>query len=412
MRITASRLATTIALAAGASLPTARAEIPSADIPQADHALLQQASPNVSVIERFDGPPGLTGYVINERGSQQAPVVVWITDDHRHMLAGNLFDQHGRNLTKVAGDHYGAESPVTQLVAMAVENAVENALSNRGSGSGPSPGGPDSAPWTPASPASSPWTPAGSGSAERDGDAPSVSPAPPAAPAAPEADEDGKAALREQLNQAGDNGFEVNDPDSVTRAVGGVRALRQHGSVIPEQPPADGRPLISVYYDPNCGPCRSLIRGMDSAAIQALDGAGLTWVPVALSGNPQKAELAIAQGTPQAVRKSVSPGGGSHINASRIIGPEDRKAIRVNNTILSDTLIAVTPVAVIEYPDNTATVMVGVSPEKLARAVNDPPATMGADTEDGPAPAEGEPAEVAETGAEKPQDPPADANES
>ncbi|MDA8029176.1 MAG: thioredoxin fold domain-containing protein [Nitrospiraceae bacterium] len=50
----------------------------------------------------FDGPPGsgLTGAVI--AGGTHAPVVVWITPDGKTLIAGNLFDARGRNLTRLA----------------------------------------------------------------------------------------------------------------------------------------------------------------------------------------------------------------------------------------------------------------------------------------------------------------------
>ena len=50
----------------------------------------------------FDGPPGsgLTGAVIE--GGSNSPVVVWITADGKILIAGNVFDNRGRDLTQIA----------------------------------------------------------------------------------------------------------------------------------------------------------------------------------------------------------------------------------------------------------------------------------------------------------------------
>ena len=55
-----------------------------------------------SVRRIFDGPAGsgLTGAVI--AGGNQAPVVVWITADGKTLIAGNVFDARGRDLTEIA----------------------------------------------------------------------------------------------------------------------------------------------------------------------------------------------------------------------------------------------------------------------------------------------------------------------
>ena len=55
-----------------------------------------------SVRRIFDGPPGsgLTGAVI--AGGNHSPVVVWITADGKTLIAGNVFDAKGRNLTQMA----------------------------------------------------------------------------------------------------------------------------------------------------------------------------------------------------------------------------------------------------------------------------------------------------------------------
>ena len=55
-----------------------------------------------SVRRIFDGPPGsgLTGAVI--AGGTNAPVVVWITADGKTLIAGNVFDAKGRDLTEIA----------------------------------------------------------------------------------------------------------------------------------------------------------------------------------------------------------------------------------------------------------------------------------------------------------------------
>ena len=55
-----------------------------------------------SVRRIFDGPAGsgLTGAVV--AGGNNSPVVVWITADGKTLIAGNVFDARGRDLTEIA----------------------------------------------------------------------------------------------------------------------------------------------------------------------------------------------------------------------------------------------------------------------------------------------------------------------
>ena len=66
-------------------------------------ALVKTVTHGAAAVRKiFDGPPGsgLTGAVI--AGGTHAPVVVWVTADGKTLIAGNVFDVQGRNLTQMA----------------------------------------------------------------------------------------------------------------------------------------------------------------------------------------------------------------------------------------------------------------------------------------------------------------------
>lgn len=53
----------------------------------------------------FPGPAGLTGILV--QGGQNPPVVLFATPDGKYLIAGNLYDRRGVNLTQKALDHFG-----------------------------------------------------------------------------------------------------------------------------------------------------------------------------------------------------------------------------------------------------------------------------------------------------------------
>ena len=66
-------------------------------------ALVAEDTHGAATVRRiFDGPKGsgLTGAVIE--GESHSPVVVWITADGKTLIAGNVFDDRGRDLTELA----------------------------------------------------------------------------------------------------------------------------------------------------------------------------------------------------------------------------------------------------------------------------------------------------------------------
>jgi thiol:disulfide interchange protein DsbG len=71
--------------------------------------------------QQFDGPAGMKGYVVGSTDDTAPRVIVWQTVDGKHLLVGNVLDDHGRDLTQVAGEHYNAENPVTVAIRTAVE---------------------------------------------------------------------------------------------------------------------------------------------------------------------------------------------------------------------------------------------------------------------------------------------------
>lgn len=71
--------------------------------------------------QQFDGPAGMKGYVVGSKDDSTPRVIVWQTVDGKHLLVGNILDDHGRDLTQVAGEHYNAENPVTVAIRTAVE---------------------------------------------------------------------------------------------------------------------------------------------------------------------------------------------------------------------------------------------------------------------------------------------------
>lgn len=313
--------------------PQVQGQEPGGRAPDPVQKLIQEMAPGARVVDRFDGPPGLTGYIIQGQGK---PTLVWVTEDQRHLIAGNVFDRWGRNVTQVAAEAHQVQHPVQALL--------------------------DSA----AAPASDAKTE--SPSESRSSRAPSNS------QNAPTSTGNGNTDLRERMKDAPDDGFNVNDPKIVSQAVAGVRALRQEARVIREKDGGQDAPRISVYIDPNCGPCRDLIRTIDKAR---LGDAALDWIPVSLTGSDNRALAILETGTPESIRKAIGPGGGQTLGGE----PSDltRKHLQAHNLILKDTLIGATPIAVIQYPDQTATVMVGVSQEKLTQAVENPPAILDTD---------------------------------
>lgn len=80
------------------------------------------------IIYSFDGPAGMRGHVLQGRPTE-AKILVWQTPDGYHLLMGNLYDHAGRDLTKLAADHYDAENPLALAVKMALDldTAIQSA---------------------------------------------------------------------------------------------------------------------------------------------------------------------------------------------------------------------------------------------------------------------------------------------
>ena len=79
-------------------------------------ALVKTVTHGAASVRRiFDGPPGsgLTGAVI--AGGNHSPVVVWITADGKTLIAGNVFDVRGRNLTQMATLRLAGEPSLTPV---------------------------------------------------------------------------------------------------------------------------------------------------------------------------------------------------------------------------------------------------------------------------------------------------------
>jgi thiol:disulfide interchange protein DsbG len=71
------------------------AQINPADVPA---PLKLAAEGGLKVEKKFSAEAGLTGWVVQDRGRQ---IIVYTTPDNKHLIAGNLMDVGGRNLTKV-----------------------------------------------------------------------------------------------------------------------------------------------------------------------------------------------------------------------------------------------------------------------------------------------------------------------
>lgn len=66
------------------------------------------------IVEVFEGPSGFLGYVVEAGGSR---MVLWQTPNRDMIVSGMLFDRKGRNLSKLAADAYGAQTPMDIALA-------------------------------------------------------------------------------------------------------------------------------------------------------------------------------------------------------------------------------------------------------------------------------------------------------
>lgn len=115
----ASLLMTPMAMAA-----TPQIEYSAAQASPKAMALLKRLDPHIHIVERFNGPAGMTGYVING-GGDTTKVVVWMTPGDDYLLVGNLIDSYGRNLTNLSADYYKAENPINTVVNAAITDVSQ-----------------------------------------------------------------------------------------------------------------------------------------------------------------------------------------------------------------------------------------------------------------------------------------------
>ncbi len=275
------------------------------DLPSGALDVLKTASPNVTVEKQFDGPPGLEGFLISE-GVGTPRVIVWMTDDYKHLIAGNVFDSRGRNLTTIAADHYKAENPVTLMVNSAVNGALRDAI----------------------------------GSLKNNGQ--------------------GQPERSEQPTE--EQGSQI-PAEKVSAALEEIKGLRSEGRLVVQQPASDGRPVATIFYDPHCGHCKTLHKGM--AGIDWTD-VGIQWVPVSLFGSPDKSALAIQEGDAAAINRSMT-----NVPVLKPVEDEAFARIEANTAILEQTLMPGTPIVVIDYQDGDSredTALLGPDASDLAKA--------------------------------------------
>lgn len=70
---------------------------------ESPEALQMATRGGMTVDKKFPAAAGLTGWVMQDRGRQ---LIVYTTADGKHLIAGNLVDVSGRNLTKVYSDEH------------------------------------------------------------------------------------------------------------------------------------------------------------------------------------------------------------------------------------------------------------------------------------------------------------------
>mgnify|MGYP006434136943 CR=1 FL=1 len=329
---------------------------------KSDRALIERVASNAEIIERFDGPEGMNGYLLRNGSAgagaeARTPVVVWITDSPRRLVIGNVFDAWGRNLTNIAADHHGADNPLQQLLNATIKETTQRAQAaakaeqqarersgNAGADSGSN--------QTSATETRQDSTQASTSENTGEADSPET--------------------VREAVEQG--NGV-IRDPSLIAEAVGGVRALANHGSVIEVREPASiDAPMISIYIDPACVYCRDLHENLD---LDALGGAGIRYIPVGLLDGDKRAIEMLAGGDAAAVDRAYDTGPADLDAASVEISDADRDGIRVNETIMEDTLMQATPAVVIEYPNaddktTSAAAFVGMDAATLVELANNP----------------------------------------
>lgn len=108
----------------------AAAPVPMPDVAASPKAmaLLKRLDPHIHIVKRFDGPSGMTGYVING-GGNTTKVLVWMTPGDDYLLVGNLIDSYGRNLTNLSADYYKAENPINTVVNAAITDVSQRVKS-------------------------------------------------------------------------------------------------------------------------------------------------------------------------------------------------------------------------------------------------------------------------------------------
>lgn len=355
-----------------------------------DEALIERvAGDGVRIESRFDGPPGLTGYVLDgavEGGgeSQSRPVVVWVTEAPRQLIVGNVFDAWGRNLTNVAGEAERADNPITQLMestiretwARAEQTHAENEAAAEPSAPSRSEAAPESTPEAPwgaeHEDVPSPADPADESALIAEAKEAEPSAAAPSAPSNVEPDGGMDRQARIEAELQANNGV-IRDGQIIAEAVGGVRALREYGSVITEQrahAPTAAR--VGIYFDPRCGFCEQFAERLDT---DRLGDAQVDWIPVGLLESTEAAEQMLADGEPGAAVRAIDRGPARLDETPADVTEDDSRGVAANEQVLADTLLLATPIVVIEHPDPEserieAVVHVGMTAEGLMETLD------------------------------------------
>lgn len=275
--------------------------------------LLKNASPNVTVEKQFDGPKGLKGFVISEGGPSKS-FIVWMTADESHLIAGNVFDKTGRNLTKVAADHYGSANPVQEMVDTAVEAAVRTTVDQ--------------------------LMPA-----RQQGGAPQQQDSSPQQPEQPEQQQ-------------------IMTGDEIVGAVKAIELMEDEGRLILQQDADEGMPTATIFFDPGCPHCKVFHNNLESMDVTGL---GIQWAPVALFGTQSEAAMALQEGTADAVANSFKK--------APILKPiEDASvaAVKENTRDLENELMAGTPIVVIRYgknDDRDPIALIGPEADEMIKAM-------------------------------------------
>lgn len=75
------------------------------------------------IVKSFQGPAGMVGLILSQPGFSD--MIVWQTADGKHIIAGNLLDIKGRDLTRLSADKFKAYTPLDLALTSAVAQAAQ-----------------------------------------------------------------------------------------------------------------------------------------------------------------------------------------------------------------------------------------------------------------------------------------------